>query len=306
MLHNNPLLAGAALAVLMLTSVAGYATQYYTYQGYKNTQHSTPGKPAGQACKREIRQQILADRRHVQKVEFRGDSFDIRKQSSGDTKIRGRGQLLTGRNYWVDFDFKCLYDRYADRVIRASYQTTSDSDERPDYHREVKQACKHEIRDQIRADRRHVQKIKFDADNFDVRKLSNGNTRIRGRGQLLTGRNHWLEFDFKCVYDNYANRLIRASYEKTSGQDKQPDYDRDTRQACHREISRKILRNHGSATHISFDDRSLRSRRESRAETRLSGHGHFTGGRGKTRYFEFSCIYNHRQGYTRDTWVDVY
>jgi ADP-ribose pyrophosphatase YjhB (NUDIX family) len=170
----------------------------------------------------------------------------------------------------------------------------------------IKQACKREIREQIRADKRHVEKIRFSSDSFDMRNLSNGRTRTRGQGQLLTGRGYWVDFDFKCVYDNYTSRVIRASYHKTSDKDERPDYDRDTRQACSREINRKVLRNHGSATHIRFDDRSLRGWRESRAETGLSGHGRFVGGRGKARHFEFSCIYNHRQGYTRNVWVSVH
>lgn len=170
----------------------------------------------------------------------------------------------------------------------------------------ARRACKSEIRNQIQADRRHVQEINFNRDTFDIRDMHNGKTKISGQGQLLTGKHRWLSFDFKCVYNNYSDRIARASYQQKSGDWNKPDNSREMRQACNREIYRHILRNHGSATNIKINDRDLRQWRESRAETGMSGHGRFTGGRGRTRHFEFSCIYNHRQDYTRNAWVTVH
>jgi hypothetical protein len=169
----------------------------------------------------------------------------------------------------------------------------------------AKRACKGEIRDQIWSDKRHVEKVKFNGGSFDTRNVSNGKTKVSGQGQLLTGNNRWVNFNFNCMYDSYSNRILRASYRKTSDNRNQPDFNRETRQACSREIFRHILQNHGSAKHIEFNDQNLRRWRESRAETGLSGRGRFEGGRGRTRHFEFSCIYNHRQGYTRNAWVTV-
>ena len=169
----------------------------------------------------------------------------------------------------------------------------------------AKRACKSEIRNQIQSDRRHVQEIKFNRDSFDIRDGHNEKTRVSGRGQLLTGKHRRVDFDFKCTYNSYNDRITRASYSKKSDDWNKPDYSREMPQACKREIQRHILRNHGSATHIKINNRDLRQWRESRAETGFSGHGRFTGGRGRARHFEFSCIYNHRQDYTRNAWVAV-
>lgn len=170
----------------------------------------------------------------------------------------------------------------------------------------ARHACRREIRNQIHSDRRHVQDIKFDKSSLDTREASHGKTKVKGHGRLLTGKQRWVEFDFKCKYDSYNNRLVRASYSKTSQDRHQAGFDQEMRQACNKEIFNHILRNHGSASHITIDDRNLRRWRESGAETGWSGEGRFLGGRGRTRHFEFSCIYNHRQRYTRNTWVTVH
>lgn len=180
------------------------------------------------------------------------------------------------------------------------------SQNRGSFKKAAKRACKSEIRNQIQSDRHHVQEINFDRDAFYIRDVHNGKTKVSGQGQLLTGKHRRVNFDFKCMYNNYNDRITRASYHQTSDDRNKPDYTKEMGQACNREIFRHVLQNHGSASNIKINDRDLRQWRESRAETGMSGHGRFVGGRGKTRRFEFSCIYNHRQGYTRNVWVAVH
>lgn len=169
----------------------------------------------------------------------------------------------------------------------------------------AKQSCRREIREQIRSDRRNVQKIKFNGDSMDIQSMSRRGLKVNGQGQLLTGRNRWINFDFHCVYNRHNNEITRASYHKTSNNWSQPDDNQEAKRACKREIDQRILDNHKSASYIKFDDWNLKRWHESGAEVGLSGQGRFEGGRGRTRHFEFSCIYNHRQGYTRNAWVNV-
>ncbi len=197
-------------------------------------------------------------------------------------------------------------------VSAVSYADSYYTPHRPGYgqgqdssRKAAKQTCKREIRDQIRSDRRNVQKIKFDGDTFDIRNVSRREIKVDGEGQLLTGRHRWVNFDFHCVYNRRNDEITRASYNKTSNNWSQPDYNQEAKRACKREIDRHILDNHSSASYIKFDDRGLKRWHESKAEVGLSGQGRFEGGRGRTRHFEFSCIYNHRQGYTRNAWVNV-
>ena len=129
----------------------------------------------------------------------------------------------------------------------APYQ--SEVPDKISYDKAAKRACRREIRDQIHSDRHNVQDINFDRDSFDVREAYNGKTRVRGQGKLLTGKRRWLNFDFKCTYNSYNDRVTKASYRWTSGDQSRPAYDRAMPQACKREIYRHILRNHGSAFH---------------------------------------------------------
>jgi hypothetical protein len=187
-----------------------------------------------------------------------------------------------------------------------SYYTPSSKDYgRDSIGKTAKQSCKSEIRDQIRSDRRNVQKVKFNGNTIETLNTSRREITVNGQGHLLTGRNHWVKFDFHCIYNHHNDRVTRASYLKTSNNWNQPDDNQETRQACKREIDNRILDNHGSASHIKFDDGGLRRWQESVAEVGLSGHGRFIGGKGRNRHFEFSCLYNHRQGYMRNAWVSV-
>lgn len=179
------------------------------------------------------------------------------------------------------------------------------------YNRAIKHACKDQVRERIWSDHRYIQKVEFTNDSFRIRRESNAKSRVVGKGRFLNRKQRWKTFDFNCVYSHPQDRITSATYKKISndwsgGQDwNRPDYDYDGRRACRHEIDRKILRNHESASQIHWNERSVRQWQKSSSETAYRGTGQFIGGRGRTRYFEFQCVYNHRRDDVNNAWINV-
>ncbi len=171
---------------------------------------------------------------------------------------------------------------------------------------EAKHACKDEIRERIWGDHRYIQKVEFTRGSFNIRRESYNRTHVRGKGRFLNRKGRWRDFDFNCTYSPDQDRVVSASYRKTSNGWNDPDYGyNDGRHACRQEIDRKILRKHEAAHRIHWNDRTVRRHREGSNSVSYSGSGQFVGGKGRIRPFDFSCTYDQRRDDVVDAWVDV-
>jgi hypothetical protein len=171
---------------------------------------------------------------------------------------------------------------------------------------EAKYACKDEIRERIWGDHRYIKKVEFTRGSFDFWQESYAKTGVRGKGRFLNRKDRWRHFNFTCIYSQDQDRVVSASYRKISNDWNNPDFDNnDGRHACRQEIDRKILRKHEAAHRIHWNDRTVRRRHEGNNRISYSGSGQFVGGKGRTRPFDFSCIYDQRRDDVINAWVDV-
>ncbi|WP_457668365.1 hypothetical protein [Thiolapillus sp.] len=172
---------------------------------------------------------------------------------------------------------------------------------------EAKHACKDEIREKIWADHRYIQKVEFTRGSISMWRETYSKTGVRGKGRFLNRKDRWRPFDFTCVYSPEQERVVSASYRKTSSDwnnSNRPDYN-DGRHACRQEIDRKILRKHDSAIRIHWNDRTVRKNYEGNSRVSYAGSGQFKGGRGRTRHFEFRCTYDQRRDDVVNARVDI-
>ena len=172
--------------------------------------------------------------------------------------------------------------------------------------KEAKHACKSEIREKIWSDHRYIKKVEFTRGSISTWRETYSKTGVRGKGRFLNRKDNWRPFDFTCIYSPDQERVVSASYRKTSSDwgSNRPDYN-DGRHACRQEIDRKILRKHESASRIHWLDRTVRKNHDGRHRVTYTGSGQFTGGRGRTRHFEFRCTYNQRNDDVSNAWVDI-
>ena len=172
----------------------------------------------------------------------------------------------------------------------------------------IKRACKEQIREKIKSDRRDIRKVEFTRGSNRIQRESHARSSMTGRGRFLNRKQRWKEFDFNCIYNHNRDRVVSATYRKQSNDDQdwnKPESGHDGRRACKRKTDKKILKKHESASRIRWNERSIRQWRESGAETGYRGTGQFVGGRGRTRHYEFQCIYNHRKSEVNSARVDI-
>jgi len=125
--------------------------------------------------------------------------------------------------------------------------------------------------------------------------------RVRGEGRFRHKKKGWQHFDFNCSYDAYEDRIVSASYRKTSSSggyggsgsygNERPRDTQESRSACRNAVRDRIRSKHPNARSIHWRDASLKDPVKGN-RTRYSGKGEYVGGKGKHRTFGFRCIYD--------------